>query len=181
MWFLTDTARTPDITKAVAHLSRGSGVILRHYDAPNRVAIAQTLARLCRRRGLIFSVARDWTLAAHVQADGVHLPETFARAGLPPAGRLWRHRHKALLTVAAHGNAGVKLGWSLNASAALLSPILPTASHPDRLPLGLARAALMARAARVPVIALGGMKARLLAHVRRAGFAGVAGISFALR
>lgn len=180
LWFLTDSVRTPDVAAAVARLPRGSGVIFRHYEASDRSADAQALARLCRRYGLVFSVARDWTLAAQVHADGVHLPEACARSGLSAAGRLWRRNHKALLTVAAHGYVGVKQGRAQKATAALLSPVLATASHPDRPPLGLARAALIVRHARLPVIALGGMTPKLRTYVRQAGFAGLAGISFAL-
>ncbi|QNM82086.1 thiamine phosphate synthase [Sphingomonas sabuli] len=57
-----------------------------------------------------------------------------------------------------------------------LSPLFPTASHPGAAPLPLMRAATLARLAAVPVVALGGMRARRFARVHRLGFAGWAGI-----
>lgn len=58
----------------------------------------------------------------------------------------------------------------------LLSPVFPTASHPDWNPLPRLRAAALLRLAKAPVVALGGMDARRFAKVRPLGFAGWAGI-----
>ena len=57
-----------------------------------------------------------------------------------------------------------------------LSPLFPTRSHPEWRPLPRLRAAGMARIARVPVIALGGMDLTKFRRVRRLGFHGWAGI-----
>ena len=59
----------------------------------------------------------------------------------------------------------------------LLSPIYPTGSHPDQVPLARMRAAALARLGRGKLLALGGMDARRFERVRRLGFAGWAGIS----
>jgi thiamine-phosphate pyrophosphorylase len=59
----------------------------------------------------------------------------------------------------------------------LLSPIHPTASHPDWLPLPRMRAAALARLARRRLIALGGMNRKRYAKIARLGFIGWAGIS----
>jgi thiamine-phosphate pyrophosphorylase len=58
----------------------------------------------------------------------------------------------------------------------LLSPIFPTRSHPDWKPLPRMRAAILARLARVPVLALGGMNDRRFSSVQKFGFSGWAGI-----
>lgn len=179
MWFLTDEMRTQDVAAVVRTLPRGAGVILRHYDAPNRATLARTLALLCRARGLTFVVAADWRLAASVGADGLHLPEYTARAGLSSGARIWRRQRRGLLTVAAHGPRGLARAFALAADAALLSPVFPTRSHPGRAALGLTRAAGLVRSARVDVLALGGMTPLHMAHVGAAGFAGLAGIGFA--
>jgi thiamine-phosphate pyrophosphorylase len=57
-----------------------------------------------------------------------------------------------------------------------LSPLFPTRSHPEWRPLPRLRAARMARLARVPVMALGGMDAAKFRRVRHLGFHGWAGI-----
>jgi thiamine-phosphate pyrophosphorylase len=58
----------------------------------------------------------------------------------------------------------------------LLSPLYPTASHPDRRPLPRMRAAAMARLARRRLVALGGMNAKRFSRIERLGFQGWAGI-----
>lgn len=181
VWFLTDEARMTDTSAALAALPRGSAVVFRHYGTADRAALAHRLARMCRVRGLTFLVAGDWRLAARVGADGVHLPEYAAARGLPSGARLWRKFRGAWLTVAAHGARGLARAHDLSATAALLAPVFPTPSHPDRAALGLPRAAAMVRRARVPVLALGGATPAHLPHARAAGFGGIAGISFALR
>ncbi|MFP5328787.1 MAG: thiamine phosphate synthase [Alphaproteobacteria bacterium] len=57
-----------------------------------------------------------------------------------------------------------------------LSPMYPTRSHPDWAPLPKTRAAALARLARRPVIALGGMDERRFERVRGLGLSGWAGI-----
>jgi len=57
-----------------------------------------------------------------------------------------------------------------------VSPLFPTASHPDWAPMPRMRAAALARLARVPVIALGGMDQARFRRIRGLGFAGWAGI-----
>lgn len=180
VWFLTDAARTPDVAAALKNLPRGAGVIFRHYEAPGRRALAHDLALLCRARGLVFVVAGDWRLAAAVGADGVHLPERAAKQDLPSGARIWRTQRGGFLTVAAHGRRGLARASALGADAALLSPIFPTRSHPGGAALGLTRAAGLVRSARVDVLALGGVSSIHMTQLREAGFAGIAGISFAV-
>ncbi len=180
VWVVTDAKRMANPEKVVSRLPRGTGVIFRHYDVAKRGSLAQRLARLCRARGLTFLVGGDWRLAARVGADGVHLGEEAARSGLAAGGRLWR-RGKAsrLLTVSAHGARGLQRGAELRASAALLGPVFRTASHPRRENLGTLRLAAMIRAARLPVLALGGVGKTNIKRLHGVGIAGIAGISFA--
>lgn len=59
----------------------------------------------------------------------------------------------------------------------LLSPIHPTPSHPDWLPIPRMRAATLAALAGRRAIALGGMNQRRYARIAPLGFIGWAGIS----
>jgi thiamine-phosphate pyrophosphorylase len=161
---LTDEVRLPDPLAAAARLPRGAGVILRHYGAPDRAALAARLAALCRRRGLLLLVAEDWRLAAAVRADGVHLPER--------PQRRFRGRPGWLVTAAAHSAPALIRAARRGADAALLSPAFPTRSHPGRPALGPARFARLAHAAPLPVYALGGVDERTAARLR--GAVGVA-------
>jgi thiamine-phosphate pyrophosphorylase len=61
-------------------------------------------------------------------------------------------------------------------SLILLSPIFPTASHPEWAAIPSMRAAALARLAARRLIALGGMNAQRFARVQRLGFGGWAAI-----
>ncbi len=180
VWVVSDAKRMANPEHVVSSLPRGTGVILRHYGVQKRSDLAQRLASLCRKRGLTFLVGGDWQLAARVNADGVHLGDDAARAGLAAGGRLWRQRKASrLLTVSAHGARGLQRGKELGASAALLGPVFKTASHPGRATLGALRLAAMIRAARLPVLALGGITTANIKLLHASGIAGIAGIGFA--
>jgi thiamine monophosphate synthase len=73
----------------------------------------------------------------------------------------------------------VRQAKHIHATAVLLSPVFTTASHPDRKPLPPARIAAMAHAAKIPVIALGGITAANIARLSNSGCSGIAGIGFA--
>ena len=180
IWLMSDEARLPDPEKALAALPRGSAVILRHYGAPDRTALAKRLAAQCRKHGLVLVIAGDWRLAAQVNAAGLHLAEHAAQRGPAAGARLWRRHKQRLLTIAAHGDASARRAQILKASAMLLSPVFTTPSHPDRRPLGHTRIAALTRAAAVPVIALGGVMASNIGRLRHSGCAGIAGIGFAV-
>lgn len=61
-------------------------------------------------------------------------------------------------------------------SLLFLSPLFPTRSHPDWKPVPRMRAAALARLAKVPVIALGGIDESRFRRIGGLGFAGWAGI-----
>ena len=63
----------------------------------------------------------------------------------------------------------------------LLSPIFPTRTHPNWMPLPRMRAATFARLAHRKAIALGGMDRRRFRIVQKLGFAGWAGIDAWIR
>lgn len=173
---VTDARRTPDPAALAARLPAGTVVSFRHYEVPpaERAALARAVAAVARRRRLVLLVAADHRLAAAVGADGLHLPEGLARHGVLAPLLLWRRQRRALLTVAAHSPAALARAAVLGADAALLSPVFPTRSHPGAATLGPRRFSLWAGAARLPVVALGGVT---VATARRLGHAaGTAGI-----
>lgn len=176
---MTDEHRLPRPETVLPCLPRGTGVILRHYSDPARHQIAARLKALCQRRGLHFLVGGSWRLAARIGAQGLHLPARMAAAGLAPGARLWLRRRKGLLTVAAHNANDIRHASAIGATAALLSPIFYTASHPEPRPLGPMRCAAMTRASKIAVIALGGITANTINAIYPTKCVGVAGISFA--
>lgn len=175
---MTDERRGGDPLAAAAALpgrARGRiAVILRHDGVAGRAALAARLSRLCRARGLGLLVARDGALALRLGA-GLHLAEGMSPPLLFRLSR-WRRRPRPLLSIAAHGGGALAAAHRMGADLALLSPLFPTASHPGAPCLGTVRFARLARAARVPVAALGGMTADGVRAAARCGARAVAAV-----
>lgn len=158
--------RTPDPVAIAQRLPRGTAIVYRHFGAAGRAQVARRLARACRSRGLYLLIAADPDLAARVGADGVHWPESRLKVRTGPG----------LITVAAHSEDALTRAAEAGADACVLSPIFPTKSSSAHEPLGLARAAQIARGAPLPVIALGGVNAQTARQLTGRGFAGLAAV-----
>jgi len=149
LWLFTDARRLADPRETVARLPRGfAGVVLRHDNEPGRAALGRALARICRARRLALVVAGDVRLAAALGA-GVHL-----RGGRWPG--LARPR-RGPVTSSAHSLPELRRAARAGAALAFLSPAFATASHPGVAAMGPVRWAALARRARLPVLALGGV------------------------
>jgi thiamine-phosphate pyrophosphorylase len=168
LYFFTDPERTRDPVRAAKRLPRGAAVVYRHFGAPDRARTARRLAHVCHTRGLVLLIAGDPELALHVGADGVHWPEQRLPAERAAGARL--------VTAAAHGVQGVARAAAYGADACILAPVFATRSGSGRNPLGLFRASQIARAARMPMIALGGVNARKARLLAGRGFAGCAAV-----
>lgn len=166
LFFFTDPERTPDPVRAAKALPRGTAVVYRHFGAANRRQLARQLAGVCHSRGLVLLIAADPELARSVGADGVHWPEA----------RLQPRNTNGLITVSAHSAAAIAKAHAAGADACVLSPIFPTRSSASRAPLGLFRASQIARAAALPVIALGGINGDNARDLIGRGFAGLAAV-----
>jgi thiamine-phosphate pyrophosphorylase len=149
LWLFTDERRLADPCLSVARLPRGlAGVVLRHDGDPRRAELGRALARICRARRLAMVVAGDVRLASALGA-GVHL-----RGGRWPCPVRPR---RGLLTSSAHGQAELRRAGRAGVQLAFLSPAFPTPSHPGADGLGPVRWSRLARGARLPVAALGGI------------------------
>jgi thiamine-phosphate pyrophosphorylase len=165
---MTDRARLPDPAAVAARLPRGSLIILRDYDAPDRRALGEIWRRLTRQYGLLLSVAADPALALALKADGLHWPQAL----LPHrrSGRKW------LVTASAHDHKSLKRAARAGVDLIILSPVCPTQSHPGGKYLGLYQFRRLIRAGGVPIAALGGLNGGNVRHLtapRPAGFAGI--------
>lgn len=169
---LTDDQRLTEPRASIAALPRGSLVVLRARNADRRITLAKLVVRLAQERGLIWTIADDPDLASQIGADGAHFPENkIALAAL------WRARRPNwLITCAAHSLRACVHAGRAAASAALLSPIFQTASHPGRAGLGNLRARAIARLAPLPVYALGGVDACSAMRLADSPFVGLASI-----
>lgn len=161
-WLMTDERQGDALWTALARLPRGGGVLFRHYTTPpaNRRALFDRVRRITRRRGLILVLAGPPSLAIAWRADGAH--------GRSPH----RHAVRSLLRTAPAHNAR-ELGQARHADLVFLSPVFSTRSHPGARTLGAMRFALLARHARQPVIALGGMDGSNARRIHAYGWAAI--------
>lgn len=81
-----------------------------------------------------------------------------------------------LLAVSCHSLEDLAQAQKLAADFVVLSPVLPTKSHPDAEPLGWETFAEMVAQVNLPVYALGGMKPAYVEKARELGAQGVSGI-----
>jgi len=148
-------------------------VQLRLFDIDDAtlVQIGRAACALCHAAHARVLINGSPEAADAIGADGVHLN---GRA-------LYRHQQRPveatqLLAASCHTPQDLAQAASLDADFALLSPVLPTRSHPDADPLGWERFASWVDDARLPVFALGGMHPDLLETAWRHGAQGIAGI-----
>ena len=174
---MSDERRLPDPLAGSSHGSKrlrpGSAVMVRHSDARARRDLAQRLAPLCRARGLLLMISDDLDLALSCEADGLHLPEGVAASA---DAIVIRRRWRGLLTCAAHGPRALVRAALIGADAAVLSSVFETQSHPGRAGAGPMRFLSWTRNARVPVYALGGIKAANAGRLRNGNLVGLAGV-----
>ena len=157
--------RSPlDVTRAA--LGAGCGWIsLREKDLSpgERIDILEELLALTRPAGATLCVHDDLAAAATL-GIGLHLPD-----GANLAAARDRLGPDVLVGISAHDAGG--LARAAGADYATLSPVFATGSKPDARPLGPEAFNRLAAAARVPVLALGGINAGNAAQCRGAGIA----------
>jgi 8-oxo-dGTP diphosphatase len=135
-------------------------------DTETRQSFAREVVARAHRYGARVLVNGDAALARAVGADGVHVPAwQLLQLTAPPAAEFW----------AASCHDGVELARAaeLHAHFVVLSPVLPTASHPQAPGLGWERFAQLVRHYPLPVYALGGMRLDLLETAMSHGAHGV--------
>ncbi|WP_338331129.1 thiamine phosphate synthase [Rhizorhapis sp. SPR117] len=156
---------------AVKRLPRGAGVIFRHYGLSQsaRRSLFLQVQSITRRRKLILVIAGSERLALAWKADGFH-------------GRtLHKSQHRHLIrTAPVHDLIEICQAERSGAHLLFLSPLFPTRSHPQATELGRVEFAFLARQARRPVVALGGMtaiQAKILRQLNAYGWAAIDGLS----
>lgn len=169
LWFLTDEVRTPDPAAAACRLPPGSGIILRHYGAPGRRALAHALAAIARERGLVLLIGADAALAAKAGAHGVHLPRWAASRRAGPGA-------KGIVTASAHGLTEIRRAQAIGVDAVFLGPVFATESHEGAQGLGAVRFSALATKSNLPIFALGGLDAANAGQLLGSGAAGFGAI-----
>jgi thiamine-phosphate pyrophosphorylase len=171
---MTDEIRVPNPAAVIARLPRGAAAIFRNYGDAHRAETALRLRALCKERGILFLVAGDAKLAVRLRADGVHWPERALRPSHGPT------LGKMLITAAVHNEVALHRAERAGVDAVLISPVLATASHPGKSPLGVLRFARLAARSRVCAYALGGLTgatAQRLVATKAIGIAAIGAVT----
>lgn len=165
-WLVTDERQGSALWRALRTLPRGDGVIVRHYSLPEteREKFIRRVGKIVRQRGLVLLVAGDARRIRQWHADGTYGQDGAVR-WLP---RVW--------AAPVHDLKQIRSAEKGGADLLLLSPVFPTRSHSAAKTLGLMRFASLARASRLPVIALGGVQPRYEKQLGLIGAYGWAGI-----
>lgn len=155
------------LERALAHGLRMIQVREREM-APGQLAqFARRVVERARPYGAIVLVNANELMARQAGADGVHSNAAqLWRLNTRPAVRLWG--------ASCHNAEELARAAELGADFVVISPVLPTASHPGEPVLGWAGFAALARQSPLPVYALGGMKLELQEEAERHGAHGIA-------
>jgi thiamine-phosphate pyrophosphorylase len=166
-------ARLPLADVVRAALAAGCRwVSLREKDLSNddQIALALTLLPIARRHGARLTLHGDAALAKACGADGVHLA-----AGSDPAAARATLGPEKLIGVSLHTVTEAETIDPTIVDYAVAGPAFETPSKPGYGPeIGRKGLSEIARAAAVPILAIGGLNVTRAAEVLAAGPAGIA-------
>lgn len=173
--YLITPPRVDDGEAFLGHIASAlaAGIRLLQFRVfgPDQVVIRdlyRRTVRLCEQHEAVLLV--NSAVQATEAPTGVHLNGQALRAlRRRPAGLRW-------LAASCHDAGDLRKAQAIGADFAVLSPVLPTPSHPDARPLGWDGFAALVQGATLPVYALGGMHPGLLGQAWRHGAQGIAGI-----
>lgn len=158
-----------------ATLASGIGFIelrARRLGAGELRRLAREALAVCHRYGalLVLNGPPEWVL--ELGLDGVHLSgKRLAATKRRPVPA------DVFVGASCHDRRALEHAASIGVDYALLSPVQPTASHPEAVALGWEGFAVLRDGVPLPVYALGGLAPQDLEQARRYGAQGVAGIS----
>ncbi|MFO7602302.1 MAG: Nudix family hydrolase [Gammaproteobacteria bacterium] len=161
--------------KLTASLARGVRLVqlrLKSVDPQQQEALVKQAIALCRQQQAMLLLSPDLYAAHATEVAGMHLTSQ----------QLYEFKQRPLaadklLSASVHHAGELQQAQKLQADFVLLSPVLPTSSHPDAAPLGWDCFRDLVAGVRCPVFALGGVDASHLPLARAAGAHGIAAIS----
>ena len=156
-----------------AALEQGVRLVqVREHDMPPEQleSFARRVVELSHAYDARVLVNDDETLARRCGADGVHLPgKKLMRLKQRPA--------TPLFGASCHDAAELAQAAALEADFVVLSPVLPTPTHPEAAGMGWEKFAALVKNYPLPVYALGGMQPELLDTAMKHGAHGVSLLS----
>ncbi len=141
-------------------------------EMPRWWKLVREADRACRESGatLLLNASLQEALALGVQGLHLNRQRLMRMDSLEEARGL-------LVGASCHDDRELQKAQALGVDFAVLSPVLPTASHPEARPLGWEGFTSLAQDANLPVYALGGMQPGMAEQAWHHGAQGIAGIS----
>lgn len=137
------------------------------WPAAQRLWFAEAVTRLAHDHGALVVISDSEDIARRVGSDGLHLSSPSLAACSARPDFAW-------VGASCHTAAEIARAGELDLDYALLSPVLPTASHPESAGLGWDEFARRRAGNTLPVFALGGMQKGMLAEAQTHGAHGIA-------
>ncbi len=134
--------------------------------------LAQELSGVVQAAGGTLIIKGDFSLLSEPWCHGLHLT---SRQLTLPAKPEKRHVDQ-LLVASCHDEQQIKDAEAMAVDMITVSPIKPTSSHPQAIPLGFEQAANLTDVAKVPVFWLGGMGLGDIEVACQSGAQGIAAI-----
>ncbi|MDN3646677.1 thiamine phosphate synthase [Pontixanthobacter aestiaquae] len=165
---LSDERNDAALEDALAKLPHRSGFIFRHYHLTKEERRKRyvALAEVARKYGHLVILSDSPVKAKQWKANGIY-----------GAAQRMPKDDKLLKLVTAHDWKEIVAADRAGADAILLSPVFSTRSHAEAKPLGPLRFRILARKAKAPVIALGGMTKENARRLNWARWAAIDGLS----
>ncbi len=140
---------------------------------PELEGLAVAALEMCLHAGAKLLLNSAPKVAERAGCAGVHLnSHRLMRLSERPLSKEY------LVAASCHNREELVHAESLGLDFAVLSPVLPTSSHPAATPLGWPGFIALVAAVSLPVYALGGMREELLPEAIEQGAQGIAGISW---
>ncbi|MCW8932573.1 MAG: thiamine phosphate synthase [Gammaproteobacteria bacterium] len=142
-------------------------------DNDEYLALVEIAETLCNQYECLLLLGTSANVFEQTNASGLHLNSKvlFEYEDRPVASH-------QVLSVSCHDLDEMKQAEKLGADILMLSPVKPTASHPELEGIGWKKFAQMIKQVKCPVYALGGMQASDLDDAKQSGAQGIAVSSF---
>jgi len=139
-------------------------------------AHAQKLITLAHKLDIKLLLNSSIELALALKAHGVHLNSAHLMAQKPCA-----QPENLLIGVSCHNAQELLQAENINSDFAVLSPVMPSNTHPKNPGIGWDKFAKLVNGTNIPTYALGGMKIADINYAKNLGGQGISGISEFMR
>lgn len=136
-------------------------------------ALGREVMDVCRRHGVPFVVNDDVEVAIALGADGVHV----GQGDMACAEARRRLGPNAIVGVSAQTMAQAIEAQQAGASYLGVGAVMPTATKPDAVDVGIDELRSIVDAVSIPVVAIGGIDVRTAPRLEGTGVAGIAVVS----